>query len=114
MGKYVSDEYNINLQSIQATHNIVYQVLTVDEDSRFDDAVLYFKVCDIIAPNGVGGLLFEDAIMNRREYKLPSYATVSRCRRKIFEEHPELKPSEEEYKARILQEEAMKEYAKEK
>lgn len=114
MGKYVSDEWDINLQSIIKVENITYQVLLEDKESRLDDGILYFKVCDIIAPNGVGGLLFEDVLMNRREYKLPSYATVTRCRRKIFEEHPEIKPTDEERKARIQQEKLIKQYAKER
>lgn len=107
------DLFDINKRSLAKVYDYTLEVLKEDEETREDDSVLYFKVCDVIAPNGVGGLLFEDVLMNRKEYRLPSYASVVRCRRKIFEEHPELKPSEEKQRIRKLQEEAIKEFVKE-
>lgn len=95
--------YEINEKAIYKTYQYTLHVLKVNKEAREDDSVLYFAVCDEIAPNGIGGLLFEDVLMNRKEYRLPSYATVVRCRRKIFEEHPELRPSPKKEKMRLEQ-----------
>ena len=106
--------YDVNKRSLNKVYDYTLEVLRTDKESRSDDAYLYFKVCDLIAPNGVSTLLFEDVMMNRIEYRLPNYATVVRCRRKIFEDYPGLKPDNKTQAIREKQEQRIKEFVKEK
>ena len=50
-------------------------------------------------------------MLNHKKYGFPSFGSVTRARRKIFEKHPELKPTETT-KRRKKAEEEYKEYSK--
>lgn len=55
---------------------------------REDDFLLY---CAVIRRMGVDtGRAFKDLMINHKQYELPSFESVSRCRRKIAETYPEL------------------------
>lgn len=83
---------DINTVALRKTYALVKEALEKKEKTRSDDSILYFEVCNKV--QDMHGLLFEDVLKNRQYYGLPSYATVVRARRKIFEEYPELKPIE--------------------
>ena len=90
---------------------IVKKVLEEYPDSRSSDDVLIFRVYKEINEDVMIRELFCEVLLNRKQYNLPSYKSIERCRRKIFEKYPELKP-EKVTKFRKQKEEEYKEYAK--
>ena len=91
--------------------DIVKKVLEEYPDSRSSDDILIFRVYKEINEDAMVRELFCEVLLNRKQYNLPSYKSIERCRRKIFTKHPELKPSEEVQKARKEEEVIYREYA---
>lgn len=80
------------MNKIYKTEKIVKKVLIEYEDSRSDDFILVYRVFKEINETIVIRELFCEVMINHLKYGLPSISTIVRCRRKIFKEHPELKP----------------------
>lgn len=93
--------------------SMVLKIMQRYEATRSDDFVLIYVVYREIAIhkeicfNMPLTDSFCDMMMNHKKYGFPSFESVTRTRRKIFETHPELKPkkitkerkkAEEEYK----------------
>lgn len=72
--------------------NIVHEVLTTYKATRDSDdllmAVIYYKYYNI------SNEPFISIMKHRKEYKLPSYESISRARRKIQELYPDLQGTE--------------------
>jgi hypothetical protein len=87
---------------------------------RGNDDVLYLEVLRKIHPywnNGrittnIENMPIGEFFAERKNMKLPTYESVSRCRRKLQEENPALKPSEAIQKGREVQREKFLELAK--
>lgn len=63
---------------------------------RVDDYSLYYYVCKhYFYQNGkileFQNLSFTEAMLKHKEYKLPSFESVTRCRRRVQAKRPELK-----------------------
>ena len=76
------------MAKLHKMHDIVFNVLKETPDARGDDFALYAYVCawmgkDIDTP------IWRLAAYHARE-NFPSWETVTRCRRKIQHDHPEL------------------------
>lgn len=69
---------------LKTLEKIVLDVLNTNVDSRFSDHVLCTKVIFKIRPNLIT-TNFKDVFNNFEAYKLPSFASVERCRRKLAE-----------------------------
>lgn len=67
---------------------IVKRILLDNEEAREDDFVL---IGEIIAYFGGADLTISDVAYHHFEYGLPSFESVTRCRRKIQNECPELR-----------------------
>lgn len=97
---------NEKLNEIVTAHNIVYEILFNDESLNDSDMNLYFEyVKRQITKKGstFNSRLFVKAFIDsdfRKKYKIVAYETISRTRRKIHSEHPELKNSIEVEKER--------------
>ena len=66
----------------------VKETLEKSQLVREDDFLLY---CAVIKRMGVDtGRAFKDLMIKHKQYELPSFESVSRCRRKIAETYPEL------------------------
>lgn len=97
--------------------NMVLKILQKYELTRSDDFVLIYAVYREIAVHTeiVFNIAitdsFSDMMLNHKKYGFPSFESVTRARRKIFETHPELKPTETT-KRRKKAEEEYKEYSK--
>lgn len=102
---------------LERTEDIVLKVLQKYEQTRSDDFVLIYAVYREMAVNAE--ILFNipltdsfsDMMLNHKKYRFPSFESVTRTRRKIFETHPELKPKKIT-KERKKAEEEYKEYSK--
>lgn len=97
--------------------SMVLKILQRYEATRSDDFVLIYAVYREIAIhkeicfNMPLTDSFCDMMMNHKKYGFPSFESVTRTRRKIFETHPELKPIKIT-KERKKAEEEYKEYSK--
>jgi hypothetical protein len=93
--------------------NKVLLVLEKYEEIRSDDFKLYFHVCRSINENVAIMDRFSYVMLNHKELGFPSFESVTRYRRKVFELHPNLKP-EKVTKFRKEKEEEFREYSKRK
>lgn len=69
------------MEGVKKLQEVVKAVLTEDEQSRDDDTRLFFLVCLKKNPE-CEKYSFKGAMMYNSD-KLPSYDTVTRCRRRI-------------------------------
>ena len=99
--------------------NLVQQYLEKVPATRSDDIRLYFLVAaDIYGDNGFNptpgetdfmNLPIYDFVINYKYYGLPAFESVSRARRKIQENHPEL-CDEKTVKIRAERQEEFRDY----
>ena len=84
---------------------IVIETLKQFDFTRGDDDLLYLNV--LVKLDGkrptedlIVDMRLADFFTNRKRYGFPSFESVSRCRRKAQEEHPDLRPCEKIQEAR--------------
>lgn len=90
---------------------IVELVLMNYEDTRSDDFILIYRVYKEINEDAMIRELFCEIMINHKKYELPSFESIVRSRRKVFEKYPNLKPK---YitKLREQKEEEYREYSR--
>lgn len=69
---------------------VVYKILQEYELAREDDCYLIMRVVEILEPH-LSATAFTTVMMNLK-YKGISFESITRARRKFFEENPEYKP----------------------
>ena len=80
------------MTDMNTMYALVKNILETDTKARKNDMLLYLQVCKLKNLDAVAQPFY--IVMQRsKELGLPSYETVSRARRKVQEEHEELKPS---------------------
>lgn len=94
---------------IKKVEKIVFQVLKDIPETRSDDFLLIYWTFRQF--KDVQDLCFEDVMYNHKTLGLPSMHSITRARRRIFKEHPELKPKKVT-ELRAEQEKEFREYAK--
>lgn len=104
------------MSELDRVKNVVLSVLEEDEKSRSNDNRLICLVCEKIAlRNGfdIGHCSFSDVINNPSVYGIPSFESITRCRRKLQEKHFHLRATDEVERFRAENEEKYrKEFAK--
>lgn len=68
---------------------LVVNILETNPITRDSDDKLYVEVCKAKNKN-ISHCSFESFMLHRKEYGVPSYASVGRARRKAQEERPDL------------------------
>lgn len=95
-------------------HKLVKELLIVNPRLRDDDELLWFSVCEEIYMRQTGNVLscgaFAFLSYVRRENNLPTFGAVTRCRRKLQANHPELRGKL--WEKRHAKEAEYKEYAR--
>lgn len=91
--------------------NIVLEVLKTQPLTRSDDFHLVLRVYQQLNEKAVTKELFCEIMLYHNEYGLPSFESITRARRKVFEKYPELKPKKIT-ELRAEKEKEFKEYAK--
>ena len=94
-------------------YDLVKKLLQEKEELRGDDDLLYLTVIRIVHPYWNNGRITTDIenatigefFTSRKSAKLPTFESVTRCRRKVQEERPELKPCKKIQEARTKREE---------
>lgn len=69
---------------------MVLKVLENSNESRKDDFLLVLKVYQMLQPL-IQDLSFTSVMTQHKFLKLPSIESITRCRRKVMEKHPELR-----------------------
>ena len=82
--------------------DLVTETLKQGETFRENDDLLYLTICIKLFSNrgSITNMTVADFFTNRKRYGLPTFESVSRCRRKAQEENPALRPCERVQKAR--------------
>ena len=101
-------------------YDLVKKLLQEKEELRGDDDLLYLTVIKIVHPycnNGrittnVENMTIGEFFTCRKNIDIPTFESVSRCRRKVQEERPELKPCEKIQLARTRREEEFYNWSK--
>ena len=81
------------MKKLKNIEHVVEKILESVLDARKNDDILYLCVCEHCY-KGTGSITVKDFLTIRSESGYPSFASVTRARRKIFERRPELKPKE--------------------
>ena len=96
--------------------DLVIETLKQGETFRENDDQLYYAIIVKILPATESGLIgdmpMRSFFANRKSLGLPTFESVSRCRRKAQEEFPELRPCEKVQAARLKQEEEFYNWSK--
>lgn len=79
-------------QEFETIETLVISVLVEFPFTRDSDAMLDAM---IVQKLGYGNRNYVDVMSNRSKYGIPAFSSVCRIRRKVQEEHAELKPSNE-------------------
>ena len=89
-------------------YDLVKKLLQEKEELRGDDDLLYLAVVQKVHPHWDNGRINTDIknapigefFTSRKAAKIPTFESVTRCRRKAQEERPDLKPCEKIQEAR--------------
>ena len=107
----------MNTKKLQQTSNIVKIILQNDKRTRDSDTRLYRQVVAYIGLKkgiDVGTMSVTYFLDNLNEMGFPKYETVSRARRKLQSENPELNGSDDVEEQRKINERVFKDYARRK
>lgn len=89
---------------------VVYKILKEDRRAREDDNYLILRVIEKLEPE-LAVMRFSTAILELK-YKRISFESITRARRKFFEQNPQFNPKNVDRARRNLEKEYIKEYAK--
>ena len=89
--------------------NVVYTVLYKNELTRKDDFILVLEVIREYCPSLIE-MKVKDIMVEHKELGLPSFESITRARRKIQKEHPELVDKDAEKTRKELQKKYKKYY----
>ena len=89
--------------------NIVLRVLEENQEARKNDFVLYGYVCDKLGV--ITNFDFRTTLQNSFMFGLPSFESITRARRKLQAQYPELKDSRTA-KIRAEEQEEYREFAR--
>ena len=99
------------MEKLKRVTDVVTLVLMECPEARSNDKLLYYRVCEKMNCN-VMGQPFGMIYLNLEEYGLPNPETVTRSRRKLQRQYPELSANEKVERYRMEQEEKFRKYAK--
>lgn len=100
------------MSRIKKIENIVLGVLERYPESRDSDETLYYEIIKDHEHTMHYGFSVYELLMERKKWGIPSYETVGRTRRKLQEEHEELRGSKWATRYRREEEERFIAYAR--
>lgn len=99
------------MKEIKKIEERVLEILQAYPDSRSNDFVLFARYIKRFNPELEHvGIVY--ALMEAKRIKTPNYESVTRCRRRIQETHPELRAPKNICGKRADREEFFREYSK--
>lgn len=103
------------MNDLQTVESLVYRILMIDPQTRNSDNYLFFKVCmHFLQQQGINiyELSFSALFLHLKQYGIPQFETVGRCRRKIQEKNPDLRGNRQVTEQRSENEEIFRDYMK--
>lgn len=85
----------------------VAHILSIDAGARDDDFILYYIICRSYTDAPLWAMSFEEAMINHKEHGLPNYEAVTRARRRVQADIPELRGKR--YEQRMAKQEGFQE-----
>lgn len=85
----------------------VRYLLETHPEDRDDDFLLYLDCCKYYTDMPTWAVSFEEAMSRHKKLGMPSYESITRARRKMQEQHPELRG--EKYQMRMERQEEYRE-----
>ena len=80
------------MEDLKTLKGEIKYILTEHPETRDSDELLY---ANYLSRHGVGVVSVIYFLQNFRNYNVSDFESVTRCRRKLVEEHPELRPSKQ-------------------
>lgn len=99
------------MNKLYKVEGFVKKVLTEYSDTRNDDFILVYRVYREINEDLVIRELFCEVMLNHKNYNLPPIESITRCRRKLQREYPELRAVKEVQNKRDEEEKKYIDYA---
>lgn len=99
------------MKNIKRTSDIVKEILEHVPKTRNSDDELYFEVCKRINPEAMSKPFYM-VVLQRKAHQLPPFESVRRTRQKLQASYPELCGSDEVEAWRVVNEEAVRNYAR--
>lgn len=106
----------MEIKELKTIHNLVKNILEEHPQARNSDNILYYHVIKHIGTQkgiNIDSMSLPNFLLNMKVYHLPSIETVGRARRKVVEQHSELKGTDIIQKYRNKNEVIYREYSKE-
>lgn len=107
----------MNTKALYKITNLVKEILEENIQARNSDTYLYLQVIykvGLLKGINMNEMSVTDFLMKRSSLNFPNYETVSRARRKLQAEHPELTSSKEVKAQKLINERVYRDYAKSK
>ena len=98
------------MATLKKVESAVKAVLIAHPDARDDDFILINRVYQRFKFD-VGSTYFDTVMSNAKKYRLPSFESITRARRKLQAEYPELRASQQEQAIRRYEQETFRDYA---
>lgn len=98
------------MKNMRKLEGIVKDVLEESKEAREDDFLLIFKVYKAINESVIYKD-FRQVMRDHVEFGLPSFESITRARRKVQKEYPELQSSKRTKEIRAAEEKAFYNYA---
>lgn len=89
------------MAKLNKVEGLVKGILVESPEARDDDDILYMKV---VEKYGLGEIPVKAFLKCRRTYRIPSYESVGRCRRKLQEKYEEFRGSRASQETRTEEE----------
>lgn len=83
------------MTDLNTIYDLVKDILGIDTRARDDDMYLYVQFCKQRDCKEALKMPFYVVMEHSSEFGMPSYESVSRARRKVQSDHPELRGSRE-------------------
>nr|DAQ25193.1 MAG TPA: hypothetical protein [Bacteriophage sp.] len=106
----------MEIKELKTIHDLVKDILEEHPQARDSDNILYYYVCKYIGTKhgfDIDKMSLPNFLLNMKNYRLPSIESVGRARRKVVEQHSELKGTDVIQKYRNKNEVIYREYSKE-
>lgn len=98
------------MRDMRKLENIVRHALEESREARDDDFLLIFKVYKAINESVIYKD-FRQVMRDHVQYRLPSFESITRARRKVQKETPELRSSKRTKEIRAIEQDAFRDYA---
>ena len=79
------------MERLKKVESVVEKILEAREETRNSNDILYLYTCEYFN-NEAPYMTLNDFLKSRYLTSCPSFESVTRARRKVFEKRPELKP----------------------